>query len=985
MSALDPWLAAVHGFQALRRQVERECGAMLGAMGVAAEPLPHQLGNVSRVLEATEIRHLLADGVGLGKTIQTLMIVNALRLADPGHRTLLVAPDHLVLQWTEEFSTRGHLSVAVKDREEEDDRAVLLVRPTALIEDREMLQTGPDRFDLLVLDEPQTYTVEQRDALGRARPFTQFLALTATPGFGTPALRAWLFRMIEPARTALAELSGEEPLAWIEADEARAAEQIGTGDVPPALGFDRNALGRRICRWSRADWPDYAPKRRYSRDDIAPFERETYLATVAARLMAQHVQTTETGEHDRRSGVDSIRRAQALHRLGRSSRDALADVPNSIREEGDTNGDEIFGDARFDALLDHLGKLWRRDPEARVLLVAGDNPTIDRLESRLPSYFSDPTTGEPLSLGSFARGRSATDAEDAIRNAHERLTEFIRGDERILLIGEWAQAGLNLHHSCSELIFYSCPWDLRSIDQLIGRLDRLRRDAERRALDQQDQGEVGIHVITWAETSEARMVDGLERLGVFERPAPPASVETEQEVTRLLHRLAANRDVAASLDALDALGDDTAFEAALSTLAPASPYRADAARSLYRKLLEAETLPGGLSTGRKVTGARGSEEDAMVGWLDSLGATQTFDIRWGLKDEEDDTLRFSTAWYAVTGERLSDETKPAMIELFERRFESQRYANITSGIVAFNAKRHHLPQPPRSQVATRFGGKVLQFFDHGDELHEQFCAAFLHKAMSLLEGSLQQVIVSYPENHPALEERGPRLLTIARTVVDIPDASSAEISAALEDADPRDRTGVKRGFFADLAADDRWLIFRRPPRLEIAASRWTDDQAESCWRAVTPDVALSVLDPRSPDQKHRPAKFRRVLRALPMSARKTLPAEARHQRQTLLESAQSRLEPKELAARVDLLETETERRAAVAEKRAAQHRARVSDDPNQRRIEESRAARIESYSRAEQRLHALRVERLNRAASNMGYTCRDCWQIVIQPVPMDAN
>lgn len=84
-----------------------------GALGVAAEPLPHQLATVRRVLSEAEIRHLISDEVGLGKTVQALMIVNALRFQDPTHRTLVVAPDNLLSQWQDECWTKGHVMPAL--------------------------------------------------------------------------------------------------------------------------------------------------------------------------------------------------------------------------------------------------------------------------------------------------------------------------------------------------------------------------------------------------------------------------------------------------------------------------------------------------------------------------------------------------------------------------------------------------------------------------------------------------------------------------------------------------------------------------------------------------------------------------------------------------------------------------------------------------------------------------------------------------------
>ena len=240
---MNAYLRMAHGVQALRRRVERDY-ALLGALGVAADPLPHQMANVARILEAPELRHLLADGVGMGKTVQTLMILNALRLQDPEHRTLLVVPDHLIEQWRQELATRGHCDAAFLEGDTpagEADVSVRIIKPSML---RSHLNNATENYDLLVVDEPQSLTVEQRDALARTRPFAQFLALTATPELGRPDMLQWFVTMLEPYRTA----TEEDPLSVIRQDEANAAASIQSTDEA-RTAFERDAFGRRICRW----------------------------------------------------------------------------------------------------------------------------------------------------------------------------------------------------------------------------------------------------------------------------------------------------------------------------------------------------------------------------------------------------------------------------------------------------------------------------------------------------------------------------------------------------------------------------------------------------------------------------------------------------------------------------------------------------------------------------------------------------------------
>ena len=69
-------------------------------------PLPHQLYALSRAVSGNKIRYLLADEVGLGKTIEAGLILRELKLRGLVRRTLVVAPKGLVWQWVQEMENR---------------------------------------------------------------------------------------------------------------------------------------------------------------------------------------------------------------------------------------------------------------------------------------------------------------------------------------------------------------------------------------------------------------------------------------------------------------------------------------------------------------------------------------------------------------------------------------------------------------------------------------------------------------------------------------------------------------------------------------------------------------------------------------------------------------------------------------------------------------------------------------------------------------
>lgn len=66
-------------------------------------PLPHQIRALSRAISNERVRYLLADEVGLGKTIEAGLIMRELKLRGLVERTLVVAPKGLVTQWVTEM------------------------------------------------------------------------------------------------------------------------------------------------------------------------------------------------------------------------------------------------------------------------------------------------------------------------------------------------------------------------------------------------------------------------------------------------------------------------------------------------------------------------------------------------------------------------------------------------------------------------------------------------------------------------------------------------------------------------------------------------------------------------------------------------------------------------------------------------------------------------------------------------------------------
>lgn len=79
---------------------------ILSSVGDSIIPLPHQLYALNRALSDNDIRYLLADEVGLGKTIEAGLIIKELKLRGLIKKILIVSPKSLMVQWRDEMKSK---------------------------------------------------------------------------------------------------------------------------------------------------------------------------------------------------------------------------------------------------------------------------------------------------------------------------------------------------------------------------------------------------------------------------------------------------------------------------------------------------------------------------------------------------------------------------------------------------------------------------------------------------------------------------------------------------------------------------------------------------------------------------------------------------------------------------------------------------------------------------------------------------------------
>lgn len=213
----------------LERQHQTRKSLARGFLGARIELLPHQL-YISREIASRPIpRALLADEVGLGKTIEAGLVMHRLLRSGQIARVLILVPEPLVHQWFVEMLRRFHLSFtlvnesyceAVQASDETQSTNPFLTTQTAIVsldwvahEPKRASEIRAATWDMVVVDEAhhlegESPAYELVDALSRAA--TGLLLLTATPEQLGEAHHFARLRLLDPARYPCYERYQEE-------------------------------------------------------------------------------------------------------------------------------------------------------------------------------------------------------------------------------------------------------------------------------------------------------------------------------------------------------------------------------------------------------------------------------------------------------------------------------------------------------------------------------------------------------------------------------------------------------------------------------------------------------------------------------------------------------------------------------------------------------------------------------------------------------
>ncbi|MHB1273180.1 MAG: RNA polymerase-associated protein RapA [Rhodanobacter sp.] len=506
-----------------RAQARRSPSWGLGAARIGL--VPHQLRVAGIAAARRPPRVLLADEVGLGKTIEAGMIIARQLATGRATRVLLLLPDTLVYQWFVELLRRFNLSFAIYDEERcealaqsdnassgtdnnpfEDEQ--LVIADFGFLENspRHAQQLLQAPWDLLVVDEahhlawsPEAVSPRYAMVERLAGAIPGVILLTATPEqLGRSGHFARL-RLLDPQR--YHDLDGY----LAEADSFQALSGIADRllDAQPLDDAQRTTLAEAF----RGDATLTA--------QLAASDKPDNARALLAALIDRHG-TGRAMFRNRRASIGGFpKRAPEWHLLDadtlqESTRQSLlAEFHADIQQPPALIEVDYATDPRVDALLG----LLERHPQDKFLLICRSQAKVLALEEVLRIRSGVGVARFHEGLGIVQRDRNAA--------------WFAQPDgARLLLCSEIGSEGRNFQFA-HRLILWDLPLDPDLLEQRIGRLDRIGQ-----------KHDISIHILAVADSAQhvlARWYD--EGVNAF-RSSPADGRELLRRFGEPLTRLA---------------------------------------------------------------------------------------------------------------------------------------------------------------------------------------------------------------------------------------------------------------------------------------------------------------------------------------------------------------------------------------------------------------------------------------------------------------
>ncbi|MGP5412087.1 DEAD/DEAH box helicase [Brachybacterium paraconglomeratum] len=455
-----------------------------------ADDLPYQREAVEMALDPERIRPrlLIADAVGLGKTLEIGMILSELIRRGRGRRILIVCPRHVLEQMQHELWTRFAIPFVRLDSEgvQQVKQQLpasrnpftffekVIISMDTLKQDRFVHDLRHHRWDAVVIDESHNVTNQstQNNQLAHVlAPNTDALVLaSATPHNGSNDSFAQLISLLEPTAVSpkreIADGATQRLMIRRHRYSDSVKDEVGENwaerrppeMLPVKASEEELAVAREIAQTWTHPPVGHGP--------MSGRGSQLFPWTLAKAFLSSPIALQET------------LRNRTRELLGKVEVDHLAEVPptNAHAAEADAllrltelNNACIPSDGsprsgkyrRLVELLKDKG-VSRTSPE-RVVVFAERVATLSWLREHLLTDLKLKDDQIAVLHGGL------TDVEQ------QRVVESFKQSSspiRVLITGDIASEGVNLHAQCHELIHFDVPWSLIRIEQRNGRIDR---------------------------------------------------------------------------------------------------------------------------------------------------------------------------------------------------------------------------------------------------------------------------------------------------------------------------------------------------------------------------------------------------------------------------------------------------------------------------------------------------------------------------------